>query len=100
MDSTWPRELERALNLCSRDSYTVYNAGVAGCDPVYNYHFLRGKLWDVNWKAVIFCVNGTDVSEVMIRGGMERFKPDSKVEYTRPLVWEPLYGSLTSSGIW
>ena len=100
VDSTWPRELERALNLCSRDSYTVYNAGVAGCDPMYNYHFLRGKLWDVNWKAVIFCVNGTDVSEVMIRGGMERFKPDSKVEYTRPLVWEPLYGSLTSSGIW
>ncbi len=93
-DSTWPRELERALNTCSRDSYLVYNAGVSGCDPVYNYHLLRGKLWDVNWKAVIFCVNGTDLPEVLIRGGMERFKPGNKVAYANPRVWEPLYGSL------
>jgi len=93
-DSTWPRELERDLNWCSKDSYLVYNAGVAGCDPVYSYHFLRGKLWDVNWKAVIFCVNSTDVPEVMMRGGMERFKAGNKAEFTKGPVWEPLYASL------
>ncbi len=94
VDSSWPRTLERAINLCARDSYMVYNAGIAGCDPIYNYHLLRGKLWDVKWDEVIFCVNTTDIPEVAIRGGMERFKADNTVSFTRPPVWEPLYASL------
>lgn len=93
-DSSWPRVTERAINMCSKDSYTVYNAGVAGGDPVYNYHLLRGKLWDVKWDAVVFCVNATDITDVIYRGGMERFKPGGKVEFNKAPAWEPLFGAL------
>lgn len=93
-DSTWPRILEKAINLCTQDTYLVYNAGIAGCDPIYNYHLLHGKLWDIKWDEVIFCINATDIPEVAIRGGMERFKANNTVSFTSPPVWEPLYASL------
>ena len=89
-DSAWPRVVEHYMNSCARDSYLVYNAGIAGSEPVYEYHLLRNKFWDVKWDAVIFLINTTDIGECSIRGGMERFKNDT-VEFTKPPLWEPIY---------
>ncbi len=90
-DSTWPRLLEHYLNANSEDSFIVYNAGISGSDPVYEYHLLRGRLWDINWNAVIFCINGTDIEDCKIRGGLERFKDNGTVTYRKAPAWEPLY---------
>ncbi len=92
-DSTWPRQLEHYLNRYAVDSFMLYNAGIGGSDPVYQYHLLTEKLWDTPWAAVIFSVNNTDIAECLIRGGMERFKPNGQVEFTKPPVWEPLYAA-------
>ena len=89
-DSAWPRVLERYMNVCAKDSYLVYNAGIGGSDPVYEYHLLRNKFWDVKWDAVVFCINNTDIGDCNLRGGMERFKNDT-VEFTKPPLWEPIY---------
>ncbi|HWB64257.1 MAG TPA: SGNH/GDSL hydrolase family protein [Chitinophagales bacterium] len=91
-DSSWPRFLERDLAACSHDSLIVYNAGVAGSEPVYEYHLLKGKLWDVNWRAVVFNINTTDVLECFRRGGMGRFRNDT-VQFRQPPFWEPAYAS-------
>lgn len=91
-DSAWPRALERNINMCTPVRYQIYNAGIAGSDPVYEYHLLRHKLWDTKWDAVIFCVNNTDIPECNIRGGMERFRGDS-VQFNTPPFWEPLYAT-------
>lgn len=92
-DSAWCRLLENYLNSSSDDSFVVYNAGIAGSDPVYEEHLLHGKLWNVNWTAVIFCINGTDLEDCKIRGGMERFRADSTVAYRKPPAWEPFYAT-------
>jgi hypothetical protein len=91
-DSSWPGVVEHYFNTCSKDSFLVYNAGVAGADPIYNYHLLRYKLWDIKWDAVVFCVNGTDIPEVLIRGGVERFKTDT-VNFNQGPAWEGLYAA-------
>lgn len=92
-DSTWPRLLEHYLNANSVDSFIVYNAGISGSDPVYEYHLARGRFWDVNWNAVIFCINGTDIDDCKLRGGLERFKDNDTVVYRKPPLWEPVYAS-------
>ena len=91
-DSAWPHALERRLNMCAPVRYQIYNAGIAGSDPIYEYHLLRNKLWDTKWDAVIFCINNTDIPECNIRGGMERFTGDT-VQFTKPPFWEPLYAA-------
>ncbi|HXH18354.1 MAG TPA: SGNH/GDSL hydrolase family protein [Chitinophagales bacterium] len=92
-DSTWPRFLERYLNSACNDSFIVYNAGISGSDPIYEAHLLRGKLWDIDWHTVIFCINTTDIEDCKIRGGNERFFADSLVTYRQAPAWEPFYAA-------
>ena len=92
-DSTWSRLLEKYLNKKSADSFLVYNGGIAGSDPVFGYHLMKGPLWNTEWEAVIFCINTTDIVDCNVRGGLERFREDSTIVYKQPPAWEPLYAS-------
>lgn len=88
-DSSWPRVLERRLNkYCQAE---VYNAGVSGSDPFYNFVLLRDKLVELKPDIVIQSFNSTDLDDHIIRGGMERFCEKNKLCLKKLPWWEPFF---------
>jgi hypothetical protein len=91
-EKTWAKAIEgharfRAVNA------RVYNAGISGSDPWYEYVLLREKLLDSEPNLVLVAVNASDIDDVLARGGQERFQPDGTTRFTRqPPPWEWLYG--------
>ncbi len=79
-DSVWPVALEKISGL------KIYNAGVMGSDPAYNFVALKTRLKFLAPQKVIFAVNYSDIYDVKSRGGMERFQPDGSVKY-RDAPW-------------
>jgi lysophospholipase L1-like esterase len=94
-DSTWVKVLERHLAAAMPDrQVTTINAGVSGSDSFYQYVLLRDKLLAFKPDLVIVALNPTDVNDVIIRGGMERFLPDGSTRYVRnPPRWEWAYAT-------
>ncbi len=92
-DSTWLKFLERnvAIKYPLKKQLTYFNAGVCGSDPCFEYILLRERLLKYNPDLVILAINISDINDVIIRGGMERFKPDGSVHYKNAPWWEPLY---------
>jgi lysophospholipase L1-like esterase len=92
-DSTYADFLERDLSPQFPDKkIVVYNAGNSGSDPFFEYMVLRDKLMIYSPDLVIVAINSSDLQDVSIRGGMERFKPDGTVQYRKGPRWEVLYG--------
>lgn len=71
-----------ALNDAHR--YRVMVAGVAGSDPFYQYRLLLDQLLVYQPDLVMMISNGSDVIDVMRRGGEERFLPDGRVRGVEP----------------
>ncbi len=95
-DSTWVKFLEKNINSNKDDSkvYSFLNAGICGSDPFFEFVLLRDKLLKYKPDVVIFVFNQNDFTDVIARGGMERFKPDGSVKYRyRPNVYEFFYAS-------
>jgi lysophospholipase L1-like esterase len=93
-ESTWVKVLERRLadQLPGR-VVTALNAGISGSDVFFEYMLLKEKLVKYAPDLVIVAVNTTDVEDVMLRGGMERFQPDGTFRSPQaPPWWEWLYG--------
>ncbi len=92
-DSSWPRGLEARLRQLGVEA-DVINAGLQGSDPVYSMDFLENRLFDAySPNLVLIAINSTDVYEVALRGGTERFVNDSCVKYSSAPWWEPLFAS-------
>jgi len=80
-EQTWLSVLGRNLNRQdSTHRYTVMAAGVAGSDPFYEYRILTDKLLAYQPDTVMMVVNGSDVIDVIVRGGEERFLPNGRVK--------------------
>jgi len=91
-DSTWLKFLERELNKQDFNKELVFiNAGVCGSDPFFEYVLLKDKLLKYKPDLVILMINHSDVFEVILRGGMERFQPDGTIKFNKALWFEPLY---------
>ena len=91
-DSTYPRFLEKDLMEYYRNrKISVYNCGASGSDPFYEYILFRDKLLQYSPDLVIIGINSSDIQDVNVRDGIERFKADGTVQYRKPPVWEPLY---------
>jgi len=88
-DSTWPRFLEHYLLKDSID-VSLYNFGVSGGDPFFNFAMLQDILGELKPSHVIFAVNGTDLSDVSNRGGFSRFK-SSGVQYPNGPWYQHLF---------
>lgn len=84
-DSTWPALLE------AKSGLRVYNAGVMGSDPAYYLMALKQRFTRLHPRAVLVLLNYSDVYDVMMRGGMERFDTDSSVHYKTAPWYMPLY---------
>ena len=91
-ESCWPRTLERELSgKIKNKKINVINAGTAGSDVVFEYMLLTEKLLKFSPDMVITALNTSDISDLTIRGGFERFKSENVVKYKSPPSWEPFY---------
>ena len=94
-DSTCPCLFEQELQRCySKDSfYTVINAGVYGSDPFFESYLLKTRLLRYKPDIVFVAINNSDITDVIERGGFERFASDSTIVFKNSAWWEPLSGA-------
>jgi lysophospholipase L1-like esterase len=92
-DSTWIKVVEKTLNeRVLHKKATTINAGVSGSDVYFEYRLLRHKLLSFNPDLVIVAVNGTDIQDIIARGGSERFVPGGTLRTRKGPKWEWIYG--------
>ncbi|MDY0277889.1 MAG: GDSL-type esterase/lipase family protein, partial [Acholeplasma sp.] len=88
-DSTWVKFLERKLdNRCLE----FMNAGLCGSDPIYAYHNLENNFLKYQPDLVILCINNSDINDIAISGGFERFTPEG-IKFKKAPWWEPIYAA-------
>lgn len=93
-DSTWMKFLERNLSeLDINNNLTFMNAGVCGSDPFFEYVLLRDKLLQYKPDLVILAINRSEIHDIVIRGGWERFLNNGDLKYNDPPWWEPIFAS-------
>ncbi len=90
-DSTYVALLQQKMNANGSNCYFM-NAGVCGSDPCNNYIFLKNRLL-IYKPDVILQVFGTNDlnTDIIFRGGLERFQKNGTQKFTDPPWWEPLY---------
>lgn len=89
-DSTLTKQLYSLLHQLDT-TVEVWNAGISGSDPFYEYRLFKDRLLKYQPDLAVVVMNCSDVHEVTVRGGFERFLPDSTVRY-KPEPWfVPLY---------
>lgn len=89
-DSTVAASLEYFLRE-QRMDYTTINGGVSGSDLFYSYKLLEHLQPVLQPKLVILNLNYSDINDVAVRGGDERFKPNGKLKYRLGKNWEYFY---------
>jgi len=95
VDSTWLKFLSYNLSEINVNKTLVYmNAGVGGSDPFFEYVMLKEKLLKYKPDLVVVTINQSDIGDIIIRGGMERYKADGSVKFNDPPWFEPIYASL------
>jgi len=92
VDSTWLKFLERSLSKHAfKKEVTYINAGISGSDPYFEYILLKERLLKYRPDLVMVAINNSDISDIVARGGMERFLPDGSVEFKKGPWWEAIY---------
>ena len=91
-DASWLRVMQRAVQARypSRPIAAI-NGGVSGSDPFAEYRVLQERLSPLQPDLLIVAMNSSDLNEVMVRGGAERFRPDGSVQFRSGPFWEPVY---------
>jgi lysophospholipase L1-like esterase len=90
-DSSWPRQLENILNRYTAKPVQTINCGIGGSDLVHQYMLFKDRVVAYKPKAVVLCVNRSDIDDIVTRGGMERYISDSVIYTPGPLWWEPFF---------
>lgn len=72
-DSCMPELLECKYKQANSTAIDVYNCGVAGSDPVFQYRFYTTMLKDVKHNVLVLNTNISDIFEIAARGGSDRF---------------------------
>jgi len=75
-DSSWPKQLEKRLNKNTKRKFTVFNAGMSGSDPFFEYMLLEKKMLNYNPNLVLVALGSSDFGFYRFRGGFERFTSD------------------------
>lgn len=89
IDSTWPKFLETLYE--PECKLATYNAGVAGSDIYYMRKLYEEKLQLLNPDVLVLCLNYSDISESIYRGGKERFTADGRTCFPKGPDWEIYY---------
>jgi lysophospholipase L1-like esterase len=90
-EKTWPKVLEKQLNKISKQQVLIIVAGVAGSDPVFGLELFRRRLLKYKPDMVIQAVNDSDVTDIIARGGMDRFRSDGILKDRSSPWFEPLW---------
>jgi hypothetical protein len=69
----------------------VLNGGISGNDMFFDWKMLQKLAPLYALKQVVFISNTTDIGDVLVRGGNERFCPNGNLSYNPAPWWEPLY---------
>jgi lysophospholipase L1-like esterase len=93
-ESTWVKVAEKDLaDRSPGRAVSIINAGISGSDVYFEYVLLREKLLAFAPDLVIVAINNSDVNDIIISGGAERFNGRSKLTVSRHgPKWEWLYG--------
>jgi len=90
-DSCYVTQLGNKLKALDSNAY-IMNAGICGCDPFINYVNYRDRLFKYKPDLILQTLSSGDVNvDIIVRGGMERFKAGGKVQYRKSPWWEPIY---------
>lgn len=92
-DSTWPALFEHTLRTENNLNINCINAGVANSDPIYSLKLLEDKLIDYKPDLVILAINGSDIRDVFLRGGPERYDSKGNLHFKTGPWWEFFYGT-------
>ncbi|HEY7411112.1 MAG TPA: GDSL-type esterase/lipase family protein [Vicinamibacteria bacterium] len=93
-ESTWVIVAQRALGARHPGLVvTSLNAGISASDPVFQLALLRERLLPFRPDLVVLAVNTSDIDDLVVRGGSERFRPDGTVAVRPPPRWDWIYGS-------
>lgn len=90
-EATWPKTINRLLKDSFPKGLEVMSCGIGGSDPIFEHIILKEKLIRYGPDQVIMMVNDSDINDLIIRGGMERFLPDSTVAFKKAPWFEPIY---------
>jgi lysophospholipase L1-like esterase len=90
-DSTWPVFLEKKLRAQCSGNISVFNTGLRGTDPCYEYFLYENRLSKWQPDLVVMCIGPSDVKFILNRGGFERFGADGRLQYKKAPHWEWLY---------
>ncbi|NLA24772.1 MAG: SGNH/GDSL hydrolase family protein, partial [Bacteroidales bacterium] len=88
-DSTWLKFLEKHLG---NEKYYFMNAGLGGSDPCYSLYNLKLLTEKYHPDLVFNCINYTDVFDIFIRDGYERFE-NEKIKYQKAPWWQIIYAN-------
>jgi len=90
-DSTWLKLMEGNLNRLDQNlKIQTINGGYIGSDPIAEFILLERKLIKYMPEIVIVCINNSDISDLIVRGGKERFN-NRIVKYQTGPWWEFFY---------
>jgi len=90
-DSSYVSQLRKLLNKESDNCY-VMNAGICGSDPFISFVNYRDRLQKYQPDLILQTISSGDMNvDILIRGGLERFKPDGSVQFRKGPWWEPVY---------
>ncbi len=78
----------------------IMNAGTCGSDPFFNFIDFKDRLYNYKPDIVIQTISSDDMkNDLAIRGGMQRFGANGKLQYNPAPWWEPIYAISYSSRI-
>jgi lysophospholipase L1-like esterase len=90
-EKTWVKVMAEQLVVATGKRVAAINAGISGSDPCFEYMLLKEKLLPYTPDLVIIMLSSSDVNEIIVRGGFERFKTDGTTAFRPAPSWEPLY---------
>ncbi len=88
-DAGWVRQVEKNFTSFGNSLETI-NAGIGGSDPVFEYKLFTDKLLDYKPDVLILTINGTDIFDIVARGGNKRFNTDGSSGASVPW-WDWIY---------
>lgn len=83
------------INVVARNTgKPVINTGQSGSDPLFEEKMVE-RIFEKNLKPthILLTINYSDISDVIIRGGQERFIGNDSVVYRKPPHYYPVYRS-------
>ncbi len=89
-DSVISAQLSNLLNVNPKTQYEVWNAGIAGSDVFFCYQLFKDILKEFDIDIVLLIINSSDINDVMLCGGFERFLNDGTTAFKKaPLLLIP-----------